>query len=212
MGVLSIALQYYIHLRLNNDPGWKSIKVPSEVPAHFSLLVFFTFLFLHWKWLSKFNAIISKCLSKRIFFLTFPYFLKVILSDANVPGEGEHKIMSYIRLQRNLPGFDPNTRHCLYGLVMLYLYIYVKLICSLLLGHGLSICWFPLHCWFFTTGCRSDYVGFSYTWSTFFNLKRGLYITLYRTVAFFWRIYFYKFGFYGAGILQKLTDDWEKYL
>ncbi|XP_075263280.1 5'-3' exoribonuclease 2-like isoform X1 [Convolutriloba macropyga] len=65
MDRLAVCLRYYVHDRMETDPGWAKIQV--------------------------------------------------VLSDAQVPGEGEHKIMDYIRRQRAQPDHDPNTHHCLCG-------------------------------------------------------------------------------------------------
>ena len=41
--------------------------------------------------------------------------LTVIFSGHEIPGEGEHKIMDHIRQMKSQPGYQPNTRHCIYG-------------------------------------------------------------------------------------------------
>jgi len=41
--------------------------------------------------------------------------LTVILSGPGVPGEGEHKIMDFIRREKRRKDYNRNTRHCLYG-------------------------------------------------------------------------------------------------
>ena len=42
--------------------------------------------------------------------------LTVVFSDAHVPGEGEHKIMHYIRGLRAEKGYNPRTSHCIHGM------------------------------------------------------------------------------------------------
>ena len=47
--------------------------------------------------------------------LRWPKDLIIILSDASVPGEGEHKIIDFVRKQKAQPDYNPNLRHCLCG-------------------------------------------------------------------------------------------------
>lgn len=42
--------------------------------------------------------------------------LCVVFSDAHVPGEGEHKIMQYIRGLRIQPGYHHKTTHVIHGM------------------------------------------------------------------------------------------------
>jgi 5'-3' exoribonuclease 1 len=68
---------------------------------------------------TEFLAKVSKCIQyfirKKIKEDPLWHGLTVIFSGHDVPGEGEHKIMQHIREMRSQPGYQPNTRHCIYG-------------------------------------------------------------------------------------------------
>ncbi len=42
--------------------------------------------------------------------------IEIIFTGSDVPGEGEHKILEYIRNYKLSSNYSPNTRHCIYGL------------------------------------------------------------------------------------------------
>jgi 5'-3' exoribonuclease 2 len=67
------------------------------------------------KFMKSCSAFLRKYIAESLLYNPRWANLKVIFSDANTPGEGEHKILDYIRRQRAQPGYDPNTSHCIYG-------------------------------------------------------------------------------------------------
>lgn len=94
MDNLAKCLRYYIADRLNNNPGWRNVTVREPLDA----VIFF--LSLQPKEPSK--DIGEKAALFNVWvYVTYPFTLtQVFLSDASVPGEGEHKIMDFIRRQR----------------------------------------------------------------------------------------------------------------
>lgn len=48
--------------------------------------------------------------------IAFQQGCTIVFSGPDVPGEGEHKIMDYLRLWKESDDFDPTVKHCMYGL------------------------------------------------------------------------------------------------
>lgn len=67
------------------------------------------------EFMAKVSEVIKYFIRKKIKEDPIWHNLKIIFSGHELPGEGEHKIMEHIRMMKNQPGYQPNTRHCIYG-------------------------------------------------------------------------------------------------
>lgn len=68
------------------------------------------------QFMEKLTLTLRRYLSDRIESCKAWKNLTVVLSDWSVPGEGEHKIMQFIRSQRSIKEYDANATHVIYGL------------------------------------------------------------------------------------------------
>lgn len=89
----------------------KNIKVPPKEPRWDSNVITPGTPFMH-----ELSKRIVKFIEDRRRVYEAWARIHVIYSDANTPGEGEHKIMNFIRNQRHSPKYNPNTRHVLHGM------------------------------------------------------------------------------------------------